>query len=597
MSFFLKKTTPSSKGVYLQIYESVYIPGVGKRNHSYKSLGYLSDLIASGIDNPISHFQKEVDKLNESSLKRKTLEIGDVSLSKNVGYFLLKIMFDYLNMDNDINIVASTLKPHYKFSELLRAMCYAQIVNPSSKLKACESIIPNIYGMENYTYDQILDFVSFLGSDYHKYIEVLNKHISNKWERNFNKVYFDCTNYYFEIDLENEFLRKGPSKENRKSPLLGQALLLDADQIPLDTTFYPGNKSEKEYLRKRIEEMKVSNNVTGRVIHVADKGLNCARNIYSAVIEANDGYIFSKSIRGTGLSNNLKEWIFKNDNDLNIWHEVRDYDGTLLYKYKEFAYYKNKEKVTYGKFEYHCKINADDEKETYFTVNEKRIVTYNPVLARKQRKEILKEVEKLKDIVAYKTVMKKDIGDCAKYLNLEAVDKDGEKVKIATSLNNEKIEQDLEFCGYNLIVTSEINADPLEIYKTYHNLWRIEESFKIMKTYLEARPVYLSDEDAIYGHFLICYISLTILKLLELKLFKDEINVHNLIEFMRQYNFTKARDESYINTSTKSRTYLKIKEKLGLSKLGHVYLTKKEINDLLKTEIDDILTPQSRVES
>ncbi len=133
--------------------------------------------------------------------------------------------------------------------------------------------------------------------------------ISNEYKRNLEKVYFDCTNYYFEIDEENDFLRKGPSKENRKEPLLSQALMLDADQIPIDTEFFPGNQSEKPFLRNRVEDMKARNNVTGRVIQVADKGLNCARNIYSAVIEANDGYIFSKSIKGTSLTTEQKEWI------------------------------------------------------------------------------------------------------------------------------------------------------------------------------------------------------------------------------------------------------------------------------------------------
>jgi hypothetical protein len=415
----------------------------------------------------------------------------------------------------------------------------------------------------------------------------MNHHINELWPRKANKVYFDCTNYYFEIDLENEYLKKGPSKENHKSPLLGQALLLDADQIPLDTEFYPGNESEKPFIRKRIEDMKIKNNVKGKVIQVADKGLNCARNIYAAVVEANDGYIFSKSIKGNSLTAEQKKWIIESDNEFNIWLDVRGAEGKLIYRYKTVKHITKSGKVKdYGLYDYKCKINPDDDKETTFTVKEKRIVTYNPTLAKKQKLEILKEIDKLRKLVSYKQAIHEDLGDSSKYVNVEAKDKEGKKIKIATSINEEKVSDDLAYCGYNLLITSEIDANPIDIYRTYHNLWRIEESFRIMKTYLEARPAFVSKENSIYGHFLICYMALTVIRLLEIKIFKDELPVAQIIEFIRQYNFVCVSEGHYLNTSTSSNTYLYIKEKLGLAKLGNVYLNKNDIEHLLQTELD-----------
>ena len=592
MVYFLKKSNPSKKGTYLQIYLNYYDPNTkSKKNKSYKALGYVSDLIDKGINDPISYYTEYVKKLNDELSSVKELQISDSSTQKYAGHFLVKSMFDLLNMDRTLNIVASNFKCQYKFSDMFKALCYSQILSPGSKLKAFERVIPNIYGSPSFSYDQILDAVNFIGGDYHKYIEIINHHINDIWPRNMEKVYFDCTNYYFEIDLETDFLRKGPSKENFKGPIMGQALLLDTEQIPLDTEFYPGNESEKPYLRKRVENMKSRNNVNGRVIQVADKGLNCARNIYSAVIEANDGYIFSKSIRGRSLSKDEQDWILMDDNELNKWIDVRDEIGNLIYKYKTSKHIVRSGKyagkvVDYAKYSYKCKINPEDESETEFTVKEKRIVTYNPTLARKQRAEINKEVEKLKKILSYKTAVKEDIGDSAKYINFEAKDQDGKKIKIATSLNQEKIDADLKFAGFNMLVTSEINSDPTEIYKIYHNLWRIEESFRLMKTYLESRPAFVSDEDTIKGHFLICYISLTLIRLLELKIFKDEIPAAQLFDFIRQYKVTENYDLSYINNSTWSRTYEKIKEKLGLSKLGNVYLSKKDLDLLFDTELD-----------
>ena len=587
MSYFLKKTTPTKKGVYLQIYENNYISGVGKRNKSYRKIGYVCDLIASGITDPIAFYQKEVDELNYKLKQDKEKQISNVLPISNVGYFLVKAMFDKLEIDPLINLLSLNYKCHYNFSDMLRALVYSQILMPGSKLKAFEKVIPNIFGMQSFSYDQILDAVNFIGSDYHKFIEILNGQIAQNWKRNFEKAYFDCTNYYFEIDIENDFLRKGPSKENRRCPLLSQALMLDADQIPLDTEFFPGNESEKPFLRKRVEEMKARNNVTGRIIQVADKGLNCARNIYSAVIEAQDGYIFSKSIKGTSLNKTQKEWILAEDDDLNKWITVRDNKGQIMFKYKTVKTIGRSKKVyDFGIYEYKCKLNPDDTQETRFTVKEKRIVTYNPELASKQRKEILKDVEKARNTISYKQAIHDELGSSSKYVNFEARDFEGKKIKIATSINQEKVDEDLKYCGYNMLITSEIKADPVEIYNVYHNLWRIEESFRIMKTYLEARPVYLSTKNSVYGHFTICYFGLTLMRLLELKTFEDDIPISQLFEFIRQYNVVMYDPNAYINCSSPSETYEKVKEKLGILKLGNAKLNNKDIELILKTELD-----------
>ena len=588
MIYFLKKTNPTNKGTYLQIYTNYYDNNTKKKKTKcYKTLGYVDDLIKNGISDPINHYKNVIIKMNEDLKQASAPQISDKSVTKFAGHFLISSLFDLLNMDKTLNIISKNFKCRYKFNEMFRALCYSQILSPGSKLKAFEKIIPNIYGSQTYSYDQVLDAVNFIGSDYHKYIEMLNKHIAVLWPRNVEKVYFDCTNYYFEIDLESIFQTKGPSKENQKSPLVGQALMLDSDQIPLDTEFYPGNESEKPYLRKRIEDMKVRNNITGRVIQVADKGLNCARNIYSAVIEAKDGYIFSKSIKGNNLNAEQKKWILESDDKFNKWIDVRDNEGNLIYKYKTVKTRINEQEyLDYGEYEYKCKINSEDKKDTVFSVKEKRIVTYNPKLAKKQKNEITKEIEKIVKLMSVKKVLREELGDSAKYVNLSATSIEGEKVKIVSSLNEEKIKNDLDFAGYNMIITSEINADPILIYKTYHNLWRIEESFRILKTYLESRPVYLSSQNGVYGHFLICYFSLTLMRLLELKIFKDEIPISQLFDFIRQYNITENYDGSFINASTKSSTYEKIKSTLGLSKLGNLYLSKKDVELLFKTELD-----------
>ena len=233
---------------------------------------------------------------------------------------------------------------------------------------------------------------------------------------------------------------------------------------------------EEHYKRKMKERYKVA----GKTVQVADKGLNCARNIYAAVMEARDGYIFSKSIHGKGLSEKEKQWLLL-ENDTNVYTDYRDKDG-------------------------------------------------KPVI----------------------------------------------------EINQAKIDEDLKYAGYNLLVTSELDMEPLQVYHTYHNLWKIEESFRITKSYLDARPVYVQKKETIYGHFLICYLSLFLLRILEIKCFKNEINTYDLVNFMRDFRVVDKSDGTYINISQNQRVNEKIKKLIGLTNLDALYLTEKEIENIFE---------------
>lgn len=572
MSYFLKKSIPSKKGLYLQIYRTNYVPGKGNKNKSYQALGYVSDLKAQGIEDPIKYALKLVKELNEKNPSPRVKQVGENSVTKNLGYFLIKTVIDGLDVDQIMNTF--TQQKHFKFkmSEFVRAMIYAQIANPGSKLKAYEKVIPNLYGVQTFSYNQILDGIEYIGQDYTKYIELFNQQINELWGRQTDVNFFDCTNYYFEIDLEDDMRRKGPSKENRRCPIIGQALLLDKEQIPLGMLMYPGNQSEKPYLRKMIEDTKTRYDIKGRVIQVADKGLNCAKNIYSAVKEANDGYIFSKSVHGRCIPDAERKWVLLK-NDVNPWVDVKDLSGNIIYRYKECI----------DVFEY--KFLDNNGEEVKFKVKEKRIATYNPSLAAKQKMEITNEVNKAINGITIRELSKEEFGNMSKYVNFTATTKDGEKAKIASSLNQEKINEDLAMAGYNLLVTSETNMPAQEIYAVYHGLWKIEESFKIMKSYLDARPVFLQKEESIIGHFTICYLALTILRLLEIKIFKNRISTQNIIEFIRQYSITDTGEKSFINNSTKGRISDIICEELGLAKLGNLLLKQRDVDLILETEI------------
>src|SRR5699024_7928797 len=326
---------------------------------------------------------------------------------------------------------------------------------PCSKAKTVSAVFPHLYNSSPISEDQVYDGLSFIGGSYKKYIELFNHCYEQYYQRDFGNVFFDCTNYYFEIDLPYQDKQKGPSKENRHDPVIGQALLLDADLVPVAMQMYPANESEKPYIRKIIEEMKVRYKVSGKTVQVADKGLNCARNIYAAAKEADDGYIFSKSVHGRNLSQKEKKWLIL-ENDENVWKDYRDKDGNLLFRLKScvdtFCYHFQENDLKTGK----------DTTKT-FSLTEKRIVSYNPALAKKQKAEIRKMADKASGYATYKTVAREELGDSAKYVKITNIDKNGKRIKPVVEIDKEKIEEDLKYAGYNLMVTSELDMDPLQV--------------------------------------------------------------------------------------------------------------------------------------
>lgn len=247
-------------------------------------------------------------------------------------------------------------------------------------------------------------------------------------------TYFDCTNFYFEIDKEDDFRKKGPSKENRKEPIVGLGLLLDANQIPIGMKLFPGNQSEKPVIRKVINDLKKRNSVSGRTIQIADKGLNCAENIFHA-LKNGDGYIFSKSVKQ--LPEIERTWVLLS----NDYRDIKDDNGDVLYRIKECV----------DEFEYKFK-DSETGKIKKFKITEKRIVTFNPKLAKKQIYEINKEVEKAKLLKASQAKCS-EYGDSAKYVIFTTADKKGNDTngKIKVTMNDDLIKKSLELAGYHNI--------------------------------------------------------------------------------------------------------------------------------------------------
>lgn len=185
---------------------------------------------------------------------------------------------------------------HFSVFSFISSLVYARIVQPCSKRKTFDDVLPKLFEKYDFSLDQVYDGLEYIGCEYEKIIEIYNHQIQKHYGYNTAHTYFDCTNFFFEIDREDDLRRKGPSKENRHDPIVGLGLLLDADQIPVGMKIYPGNESEKPVIRNIINDLKQRSNISGRTVQAADKGLNCAENIVTA-LKSGDGYIFSKSVK------------------------------------------------------------------------------------------------------------------------------------------------------------------------------------------------------------------------------------------------------------------------------------------------------------
>lgn len=491
LAYFFKKSN-LKKGVYLQIYESFYDSVKKQTAHkSYKAIGYVNELIEHGIEDPVSFYADEVRKLNQIFQESKNQErkrlITEESPEKLLGYFPLKNLNDALSCKRYIDLMQTATNFRFNIFEMISALIYARVVHPCSKLKTYDKIIPKLFDGCCFSIDQLYS---------------------------------------------------------------GLGLMLDAHQIPIGMKMYPGNESEKPVIRSIINELKQRNNIQGRTIHVADKGLNCINNIMHA-LKAGDGYIFSKSVKT--LPETEQTWILL-END---YTDVKNNRNEVVYRIKE------------------C---TDDFTYTYKDTNGN---TRKINLTEKQKYEINRQVEKAK-ILRATEAKKTEYGDSAKYVTFIVADKKGTKTdgKIKVELNDTAIEKAKKMAGYNMMVTSETRMSASEIHAAYHNLWRIEESFRIMKSQLDARPVYMQKEETITGHFLICYLSVLLSRLLQIFVLGDQYGTEEIFDFIRDFRVAKVSDRKYINLTRNTSFVKELTIKTGLP-LTSYFLGNEEINKVL----------------
>lgn len=505
---FLKKTPNKSGRINLAIVDGYYDKATKKTKHKViESLGYLDEL-EKQYDDPIDYFTKRAKKLTEEKKARQApinftfydsdrLCVGD-NLRKNFGYTALSKIYHELELDKFLNNRQRHTKESYDANTILKMLVYSRILAPASK-KSSFDHREMFFEKTNYSLDDVYRCLSFLNKHKETIQVWINDKIKENYGRDTSLIYYDVTNYYFETDEQNDFLRKGVSKEHRPNPIVQMGLFMDNNAIPLTYELFAGNTNDCLTYRPNFGRIKKQFNL-GRVISVADKGMTTGDNIwYTINTPAHDGYVFSMSIRGAEKS--MKKYVL--DDDGYVW---------LGKEYKRKS----------RKYPRTIQVTSTSGKKIKKQVDEKQVVFWSEKYAKRAKAEREATLAKARDLAANPgSYTRATSYGAAKYVKKVDYDKDTGEILTASSIldiDEDLIREEEALDGYYMLLTSEMDTPDDKIIDMYRGLWRIEESFKITKSELEARPVYVWTREHIEAHFLTCFVALTISRILEMKL-------------------------------------------------------------------------------
>jgi transposase len=527
---YIDKVKNSGKP-YLRVAESysIKVGGVTKnRKRTVRNIGplsrfddgkpdFLQRLRQSFKDGaPIIDGLDDLASQGKEPVKRRIeFDLGDDGAAfaepKGAGHFFLDAIYDALGIYDVLNKYKSNSRIGYDLNGLAKLLVFGRALNPSSKCATWEAKGDYLFGVtasenviEAY---RALDVLDGLSEKIQKRMDTkIAKHIG----RNKDICFYDVTNYWFAIDdpdedvvshtgelIEEGMRKRGPSKKKTREPIVQMGLFIDDNGLPVSYKLFPGNHIDQTTLRPAMRET-IDKMGYGRVIIVADGGLNSGKNL-AHIVSGGNGYIVSKSAKGSAKE--VKKWIL--DEEGYVWNKDRAFK------------LKSKTRTRTVKDE-----GGDDVEIT------ERVISY---WSKKQYGHALHENKKFIDFLGSVTENPDKLKDkqpkYKKYLvETKADKKTGEVVDTVSlySLNMEKIETDMGLMGYYTLMTSEVDMDEHEVIDKYHGLSRIEDSFKVVKSDLEGRPVYVHSKSHINAHFLVCFIALTMIRLLQYMVLKNE---------------------------------------------------------------------------
>lgn len=526
----------------------------GSKNSSriVKKLGTMAALLPEHDNDreKVIAWAKEEARLMTEAEKNNTLTIPlelqegkQIAMGEQVtfngGYLFLQKMFHKLNLHNICKDISKSYGFQYDLSAILSGLIYARILSPSSKLSSYEYV------------QQLLETPNYELHDVYRALDVLDKEADNiqsriyeatKKERNDTILYYDCTNFFFEIEEESGIRKYGKSKEHRPNPIVQLGLFLDGDGIPLAFTVFPGNENEQPTLipleKKILADFKLS-----KFVICTDAGLASTAN-RRFNNRADRSFIVTQPLKV--MKGHLREWAL----DPEGW---RLGSGTETYNISEI--------------DEQIHANSVFHKERWINENDfeqRLIVSYSPKYKNYQREVRRRQVERANSILKKGSSAKtRNPNSPTRFIEELQVTMDGEVAeKTLKTLDESKIKEESKYDGFTAVCTT-LEDDIADILKVNRHRWEIEESFRIMKSEFKARPVYLQKDERIRAHFMTCFLSLLVYRLLEHEL-DEKYTVSELVQTLRTMNFFKLDAIGYMPEYQRSEITDALHEKFDL---------------------------------
>ena len=438
------------------------------------------------------------------------------------GYLFPQAIYYGLQM----NKICRKLKARYKFqydmNAILSDLIYARLLEPVSK-RASFQLASEFLEKPSYELHDVYRALDVLGSECDFIQSEVYKNSHFLGQRNDKVLYYDCSNYYFEIEQEDGSEKYGKSKEHRPNPIIQMGLFMDGDGIPLAFSLFPGNANEQTSL-KPLEKKVLEQFGCRKFIYCSDAGLGSeAIREYNHMGER--AYIVTQSIKK--LKKEEKEWALSPQGFKRVCDD-KPVDLTKLPEDDKGLYYK-------------------DEPYTTKKLHQRLIITYSPKYALYQKSIRDKQVKRAEKMLETGNAKKnrKNPNDPARFIGKMAVTEDGEAADIKQYLDEDKIAEEAQYDGLYAVCTDLLDDEVSDILKVSEARWQIEECFRIMKTDFSARPVYLQDENRIKAHFLICFLALIIYRYLEKKL-DLRYTCEELLDTLKGMNFAEIQEQGFI---------------------------------------------------
>ena len=551
------KITKTNSDTNYYVIKDIKTPSGKRTTMIYEKLGNEQDLLKKAKDeNILEWIKKYIDTLNENEKEHKNDILIKKSPSKiipkneqfcfNVGYFFLQDIYHSLKLNNICNEISEKYRFNYDLDNILSRLIYSRIIYPSSKLATFE-LSKKYIEQPNFELHDIYRALEVISKETDFIQSELYKNSLKVFKRNTNILYYDCTNYFFEIERESGLKQYGPSKEHKPNPITQMGLFMDGDGIPLAFSITPGNINEQTTLtpleQKILEDFKLS-----KFIVCTDAGLASYTN--RKFNDKDDrAFITTQSIKK--LKRHLMDWALHpygwhlsgDKNEYNI-NEIENNEKSIeLYKDRTFF------------------------KERWINENgleQKLIVTYSLKYRNYQRQIRNNQIDRAKVSMTNKNFKldRCNQNDFKRFIKKTNITNDGEIAeKKVLTLNTDIIQKEEKFDGFYGVCTN-LDDKAEDIIKVNQRRWEIEESFRIMKSEFKARPVYLSRDDRITAHFTTCFLSLVILRFLE-KMLDEKYTSSEIIDCLRNMNLCKANELGYLPTYLRTDLTDNLHEKFG----------------------------------